>query len=125
VPLSHPFGEGLIGIYIDGDGARHVVEAVACDQTEGLAKWLEISRQPIRRMLDEWTVHDLCEAYPHRFRSTDYLRSRQWTLWRILSHDIHHAGQLAMMLALQGVEAFELRELGGHTTAPAIAKPAI
>jgi hypothetical protein len=30
-----------------------------------------------------------------------------------------------MMLALQGVEAFELRELGGHTTAPAIAKPAI
>jgi len=111
--------------YIDGDGARHVVEAVPCDQTEVLAKWLEISWQPSRRLLDEWTVNDLCEAYPHRLRSTAYLMSRQWTLWRILSHDIHHAGQLAMMLALQGVEAFELRELGGHITAPAIAKPAI
>jgi hypothetical protein len=52
--------------YIDGDGARHVVEAVPCDQTEVLAKWLEISWQPIRRLLDEWTVNDLCEAYPHR-----------------------------------------------------------
>jgi hypothetical protein len=30
-----------------------------------------------------------------------YLVSRQWTLWRILSHDLHHGGQLALLLGLQ------------------------
>ena len=33
---------------------------------------------------------------------------------RILSHDSHHGGQIAMMLAIQGIEAFELRAMGGH-----------
>ena len=69
-------------------------------------------------MLDEWTVEDLFQTYPHRFRSTDYLVSRQWTVWRIMSHDVHHGGQPAMMLALQGIDAFELRDIGGHIIEP-------
>ena len=105
--------------------ARNVVEAVSLRSNRVLAKWLEISWQPIRRLLDDWTVNDLCEAYPRRFRGRDYLMSRQSTLWRILSHDIHYAGQPAMMLALQAIEAFEPIEVGGHIAAPAIAKPAL
>jgi uncharacterized damage-inducible protein DinB len=109
--------------YADSDGARHVAEEeVPSDQAEMLAEWLERSWEPIRRLLEEWTVEDLLEAYPHRFRGTDYAISRQWTIWRIMSHDTHHGGQLAMMLALQGIEAFELRALGGHIIAPAVAQ---
>ena len=53
-----------------------------------------------------------------RVHATDYLVSRQWTVWRILSHDMHHGGQIAMMLAIQGIEAPELRTLGGHIVEP-------
>jgi uncharacterized damage-inducible protein DinB len=38
-----------------------------------------------------------------------------------MSHDIHHGGQLALMLGMQGIEAFELRALGGHIVAPELA----
>lgn len=108
--------------YTDGDGARHAVEeSVPCDQAAALAEWLALSWRPIERTLGEWSVEDLFQTYPHRFRGVEYAVSRQWTVWRIMSHDIHHGGQLAMMLGMQGVEAFELRALGGHIIAPTIA----
>jgi uncharacterized damage-inducible protein DinB len=105
--------------FTDGEGARHVFEeSVPCDQAAMLAEWLTLSWQPIHRMLDDWAVDDLFQSYAHRFRGTDYSVSRQWTVWRIMSHDMHHGGQLAMMLAMLGVDAFELRALGGHIIEP-------
>jgi len=54
--------------FTDADGARHVVEeSLPCDQPALLAEWLGLSWQPIRRMLQEWTVEDLFQTYPHRF----------------------------------------------------------
>ena len=108
--------------YTDQDGARHVVEeSIPSDQPAQLSEWLALSWQPIESLLNEWTVDDLSQTYPHRFRGTDYVVSRQWTIWRIMSHDIHHGGQLALMLGMQGIEAFELRALGGHIIAPELA----
>jgi uncharacterized damage-inducible protein DinB len=74
-------------------------------------------------MLDEWTTDDLAQTYPHRFDGIDYSISRQWTVWRILTHDVHHGGQIALMLAMQGIDAVELRALGGHITVPSQATP--
>lgn len=109
--------------YTDSDGSRHAVEeSVPCDQADALVEWLTLSWQPVQRLLDEWSADDLFVTYPHRFRGVDYKISRQWTIWRMLSHDTHHGGQLAMMLAMQGIEAFELRSLGGHIVTPTVAK---
>ena len=105
--------------FTDGDGSRHVdEEAVSCEDAMVLADWLAASWRPIGASLSGWTVDDLSPSFSHRFRGVDYLVSRQWVLWRILSHDIHHGGQLALLLAMQGIPAFELRALGGHITEP-------
>jgi uncharacterized damage-inducible protein DinB len=105
--------------FTDGDGNRHVdEEAVPWDNTQGLAEWLGASWKPIGESLDRWSVDDLSRTFPYRFRGADYLISRQWVVWRILSHDMHHGGQLALLLAMQGIPAFELRALGGHITEP-------
>lgn len=105
--------------YTDADGARHVVEdSVRSDDSQALVHWLTMSWEPIRRMLEEWTVEDLFRSYAHTFRGTRYIVSNQWTLWRIMSHDVHHGGQIAMMLACQNIPAFELRALGGHIVEP-------
>ena len=109
--------------YVDSDGARHVVEgAVGADNSAVLGECLEITWKPIRGLLEHWTAEDLLETYRHRFRGTVYRVSRQWTVWRILSHDVHHGGQIALMLAMQGVDAPELRGLGGHIVAPPVAE---
>jgi uncharacterized damage-inducible protein DinB len=105
----------------EDDGTRRVAEeSVACDDAALLAEWLELSWQPIQRLLEEWTVDDLFLTYP----LAEYVVSRQWTLWRVMSHDIHHGGQMTTLLALQNIDAFELRDLGGHVILPPLADAA-
>jgi uncharacterized damage-inducible protein DinB len=105
--------------FTDGDGSRHVdEESVSPNNSRVLADWLAVSWEPIQRSLEAWTVSDLSRSFRHRFRGTDYAISRQWVLWRVLSHDMHHGGQLALFLAMQGIPAVELRALGGHITEP-------
>jgi uncharacterized damage-inducible protein DinB len=105
----------------EDDGTRRVVEeSVPSDDPALLAEWLTLSWRPIQRLLEEWSIDDLF----HTYRLAEYIVSRQWTIWRIMSHDIHHGGQMAMMLALQGIDAFELRALDRHVITPPIANPA-
>ncbi|WP_321478176.1 DinB family protein [uncultured Paludibaculum sp.] len=105
----------------DDDGTRRVdEESVPCDDATVLADWLTWSWQPVERLLEEWTVDDLFQTY----RLAEYVVSRQWTIWRIMSHDLHHGGQMATLLALQGIDAVELRHEGGHVICPPVANPA-
>jgi uncharacterized damage-inducible protein DinB len=107
----------------DSDGNQDVVEdAIAITENAAdLVKWLEITWQMIDKTLTTWSVADLAQTYRHTWNGTTYAVSRQWTLWRILSHDIHHGGELSLMLGLQGLEAFELSDLFGHIILPPLA----
>lgn len=109
----------------DGDGNQHIVEkAVAIiEEAEALVHWLEITGKMVANTLNSWDVSDLSKTYRHTWNGDVYAVSRQWTIWRILSHDIHHGGQIALMLGMQGIEAFELSGLFGHITLPPLADP--
>jgi uncharacterized damage-inducible protein DinB len=108
----------------DSDGNQDVVEdAIAItERASELVNWLEITWQMINETLTTWTVADLAQTYQHTWNGATYSVSRQWTLWRILSHDIHHGGELSLMLGLQGLEAFELGDLFGHIILPPLAE---
>jgi uncharacterized damage-inducible protein DinB len=86
-------------------------------------KWLESTWRMIETTLNTWTVADLAQTYPHIREGKIYAVTRQWTIWRILSHDLHHGGQVALMLGLQGIEVPELGDTGGHLTPWAPAEP--
>lgn len=109
----------------DTDGNRDVVEnALAItDRADELVRWLELTWGMIETTLSTWQVEDLAETYRHTWNGRTYAVSRQWTLWRILTHDMHHGGELSLLLGLQGIEAFELSGLFGHITLPPLADP--
>jgi uncharacterized damage-inducible protein DinB len=108
----------------DDEGNRYVVESAIAitEQADKLIHWLEITWQMIDSTLKNWTVADLAQSYRHTWNGDTYDVSRQWTIWRIMAHDIHHGGELSLMLGMQGIEAFELSALGGHITLPSLAK---
>lgn len=110
---------------LDSDGNRYIVESAIpiAEQADALVHWLKTSWQMIERTLDSWTVADLEQTYRHKWNGDTYAISRQWTIWRILTHDVHHGGQLALMLGMQGIQAFELGDLFGHITLPPLAGP--
>jgi len=78
--------------------------------------WLESSWQMIETTLNTWTVADLAQTYRHIREGKIYAVTRQWTIWRVMSHDLHHGGQLALMLGLQGIDVPDFRDKGGHLT---------
>jgi uncharacterized damage-inducible protein DinB len=104
----------------DSDGNSHIVETsiAITEQPAELVYWLNLTWQIIENSLALWTVADLFQTYKHTWNGQVYEVSRQWTLWRVMSHDLHHGGELSLMLGLQGIEAFELSTLFGHIISP-------
>ena len=94
--------------------------ALTNDKDE-IIHWLKMSWEMISDTLNQWTVHDLSRNYRQEYWGKNYTVSYQWTIWRILTHDIHHGGELALMLGMQGIEVPELGELGGHLDMPPLA----
>jgi uncharacterized damage-inducible protein DinB len=109
---------------VDNDGNREIVEdlVASSDHADELVTWLQATWQMIDKTLSTWKVSDLSEAYQHIWNEKTYLVSRQWTIWHVLSHDLHHGGELSLMLGLQGIHAFELSSLFGHITLPPLAE---
>ena len=93
------------------------------EQPAELVRGLEASWQMIEGALSRWTVADLAQTYPISYQGKNYAISRQWILWRIMSHDLHHGGELAVTLGLQGIALPELGDAGGHITEPPLAEP--
>lgn len=104
----------------DQYGNQYVVENAIGDpeQASQLVGWMEASWDMIEKMLKSWTVDDLKKTYRHTWRGNTYEISRQWTIWRIMAHDIHHGGELALMLGMQDLNNFQLGDLGGHIIEP-------
>ncbi len=104
--------------HTDADGARHVQEESIPLDKATLLEWLMESGAMVVAMLHQWTTEELAQSYRHKFRGTTYQVSFQWTIFRILLHDVHHGGQLSLVLEVQGIIPLELGWLGGHLTEP-------
>jgi uncharacterized damage-inducible protein DinB len=97
-------------------------EAAIAEDRDEIIHWLEASWQMIADTLNQWTVKDLSRTYRHEYWGKIYSVSHQWTIWRILTHDVHHGGELALMLGLQGIDVPELGDAFGHLTTPPLAE---
>lgn len=125
-PGSASLAETIDAWEVDGDGNRHIVESalpIAATAVD-LVHWLKITGEMVANTLQSWHVSDLSQTYRHTWNGDVYNVSRQWTIWRILTHDIHHGGQIALMLGMQGIAVFELGDLFGHITLPPLAEGA-
>jgi len=119
-PGSEELAAKIAAWSYDPEGNGYIDEkAMKIDRDAGaLVGWLESTWEMIDATLKAWTVDDLKVGYRHVWREDVYEITRQWTVWRILSHDIHHGGQIARILAERGIDAPELRGLGGHIVSP-------
>lgn len=95
-------------------------DAIAGDKA-AILHWLEASWGMIAKTLAQWTVADLARAFRQEYQGATYAVSYQWATWRILTHDVHHGGELALMLGMQGMAVPELGDLFGHITMPPLA----
>jgi uncharacterized damage-inducible protein DinB len=99
--FHHMMGEGSADIAPmvswDDDGAS---SRTATELVSGLeSTWLMI-----QNALERWTPADL----EQRFQRRETTVSRQWIIWHVIEHDLHHGGELSYSLGIHELAAPDL-----------------
>ncbi|MEO8972497.1 MAG: DinB family protein [Ktedonobacteraceae bacterium] len=74
-----------------------------------LVSGLETTWQVIQDALQRWTIAELDEV----FHDTDdngeeETFTRQWVIWHLIEHDLHHGGEISFALGMHGLAAIDL-----------------
>ncbi|HEU5377513.1 MAG TPA: DinB family protein [Ktedonobacteraceae bacterium] len=74
-----------------------------------LVNGLTATWQVLQEALQRWTLADLEET----FHDTDEngeeeTFTRQWVIWHLIEHDLHHGGEISFSLGMHGIHAIDL-----------------
>ena len=67
------------------------------------ATWREINLAVAR-----WTPEEAAQPFVVMRGGQDRTVSRNWVIWHLLEHDLHHGGELALLLGLHGLATPDL-----------------
>jgi uncharacterized damage-inducible protein DinB len=109
--VDHWLAESTTGP--DSNGQYRVNRGVR-RSSAALVAGLNATWEMIEAALSGWTVEDLSRSFQHPYQGKTYVVPYRWVLWRIMAHDIHHGGELAFALGMQGISIPDLGDQGGH-----------
>ena len=75
-----------------------------------LVDGLKITWKVIDEALHRWTLADLEETLRDVDDDTgeEEIFTRQWVIWHLLEHDLHHGGEFSFSLGIHGLAAIDL-----------------
>jgi uncharacterized damage-inducible protein DinB len=82
-------------------------EAHPRDATE-IVEAFELTWTMIDDCLRRWTTDDLAAEFSRERRSGTETFTRQWVIWHLMEHDLHHGGEISQILGSHGVPALDL-----------------
>jgi len=75
------------------------------DATE-LVNGLEITWRVMQEALANWTLEDMLFSYKGEpGEGEPEIFTRQWVVWHLIEHDLHHGGEVSLLLGMHGLEA--------------------
>ncbi|HEU5228915.1 MAG TPA: DinB family protein [Ktedonobacteraceae bacterium] len=94
-----------------GEGDTDVV-AIAGWEYEGevpstaeLVRGLEVTFRAWQQCLERWTPEDMTYVFKGEHLGEPYALTRQWIVWHVIEHDLHHGGELSFSLGAHGLSA--------------------
>ena len=74
-----------------------------------LASGLETTWQVIQSALHRWTIVDLDEVlHDTDDNGEEETFTRQWVIWHLIEHDLHHGGEISFALGMHGLNAIDI-----------------
>ena len=70
-----------------------------------LAEGFAASWGMVERALAEWTPADLDGVMEGTRHGEAYSLTRQWVIWHVAEHDLHHGGEISLTLGAHGLQA--------------------
>ncbi|MBP7960914.1 MAG: DinB family protein [Caldilineaceae bacterium] len=73
-----------------------------------LAKGLDETWAFIESRLQRWTPEDCAQTFPDEWEGQVYELSRSWVIYHVLEHDLHHGGEVSLILGMNGLPTLDL-----------------
>ena len=73
-----------------------------------LVRALEDTWALVDERLRRWTPDDLAEELTRDRSSGTQTFTRSWVIWHLMEHDVHHAGEMSIILGSNGVQGLGL-----------------
>src|SRR5690349_19455479 len=68
-----------------------------------LARGLDETWAFIEARLQRWTPEDHARTFPDEVDGQVYEVSRSWVIYHVLEHDLHHGGEVSLILGMNGL----------------------
>ena len=75
---------------------------------EDLARGLDETWTFIEARLQRWTASDCAMTFPDENDGEVWQVSRSWVISHVLEHDLHHGGEVSLILGMHGLPAIDL-----------------
>ena len=86
-------------------------EAFATRPAAEIVRGLEESFSVIKSGMERWSPAELVQEFarptPNEAGNRP-ARSRQWIIWHLVEHDVHHGGEISFSLGMHGVPGLDL-----------------
>ncbi|HRW10294.1 MAG TPA: DinB family protein [Caldilineaceae bacterium] len=73
-----------------------------------LARALEETSAFIEGCLQRWSPDDCAKTFPDEWDGQVYQVSRSWVIYHVLEHDLHHGGEVSLLLGMNGLPTLDL-----------------
>jgi uncharacterized damage-inducible protein DinB len=73
-----------------------------------LVAGLETTWQGMQNAIAGWTPAAWQQTYPAEDPGEPNLITRQWVIWHLIEHDLHHGGEIGLTLGIHGLPAPDL-----------------
>jgi uncharacterized damage-inducible protein DinB len=102
--------------YVLERGDEHLAALANWDQADQpvhsaaeLVKGLEATWQVLQDALNHWTIADLA-GLVRDIEDTGEAQTytRQWVIWHLIEHDMHHGGELSFTLGMHNLPAIDI-----------------
>jgi uncharacterized damage-inducible protein DinB len=104
-----------------GVGGAEVERFLAWGQADGpvlgasdLVDGLRATWEMIHDALKAWDVSDLAQDVKSLYRGKTYLMPRQFVIWHVIEHDLHHGGELFVTLGILRLPTPDVGVVAGH-----------
>ena len=85
-------------------GQRESPERSALEMVRGLNEtWAFIEAR-----LQRWTPDDCATTFPDEWDGQKYEVSRSWVIYHVMEHDLHHGGEVSLILGMNGLQTLNL-----------------
>ncbi len=69
---------------------------------------LEATWNGMHEAIGRWSAEDWEKTWPGEDDDEPKVLTRQWVIWHLIEHDVHHGGEISITLGVHGVAALEL-----------------